>query len=250
MKQFVLTCSMGKRLIAKGIAQHPDVRTALASGKLVIVAGSTNGYVAQEVLTGLAQAEDFDPKGFRRGTVLPPDFNAADARAPFPGDVVIAGSVWEKGKTIFDVADDLSAGDVILKGANAVDPVTRTAGVLIGHPQAGTSLPVVSAVTGRRVKLIVPVGMEKRIDRPVADAAADCNALDAEGPGMLVLPGEVFTELDAIGLLTGATASLLAAGGVYGAEGSLWVGVSGQADQINAAADLIASVAEEPPCRP
>ena len=77
MRQFVLTCSMGKRLIARGIAEHPDVRAALANGKLVIVPGSTNGYVAQEVLARLEKGTDFDPRGFRRGTVLPPNFNAA-----------------------------------------------------------------------------------------------------------------------------------------------------------------------------
>ena len=31
------------------------------------------------------------------------------------GDVVLVDGVWLKGKTIFDVADDLKAGDVILK---------------------------------------------------------------------------------------------------------------------------------------
>lgn len=122
--------------------------------------------------------------------------------------------------------------------------------MLDGHPQAGTSLPIVAAVTGRRVKLIVPVGMEKRIDRPVPVAAADCNDADTEGPGMLVLPGEVFTELDAIVLLTGADACLLAAGGVHGAEGAVWIGVFGEADEVAAAAELIDSVAGEPPCRP
>lgn len=39
--------------------------------------------------------------------------------------------------------------------------------------------------------------------------------------------GEIFTELDAIKLLAGADACLIAAGGVYGAEGSSWLGVTG-----------------------
>ena len=49
--------------------------------------------------------------------------------------------------------------------------------------------------------------------------------------------------------LTGATATLLAAGGVHGAEGAAWVGAAGEADQLAAATELIDSVADEPLCR-
>jgi len=107
----------------------------------------------------------------------------------------------------------------------------------------------VAAAVGRRVRLIVPVGLEKRVDRPLADLAAELNDPTAEGPGMLTLPGEVFTELDAIAVLTGAMAELLAAGGIYGAEGAVWIGVDGEPDEIEAAGELIESLATEGPCR-
>ena len=42
-----------------------------------------------------------------------------------------------QGKTIFDVADELAAGDVILKGGNAFDTRGQAA-VHIGHPKGGT----------------------------------------------------------------------------------------------------------------
>jgi hypothetical protein len=54
------------------------------------------------------------------------------------------------------------------------------------------------------------------------------------------------TELEAIALLTGATAKLVAAGGVSGAEGSVWLSVSGEPDQEERAAVLLQSVASEP----
>jgi hypothetical protein len=53
MKQFVVTPSAGKRLIAKAIAQHPDVKGALKQGTVVIIAGTTNGYVAEEIFSAL-----------------------------------------------------------------------------------------------------------------------------------------------------------------------------------------------------
>jgi hypothetical protein len=52
LKQFVVTPSAGKRLIAKALASHPAVSDALKNGTVVIVAGTTNGYVAEEVLKG------------------------------------------------------------------------------------------------------------------------------------------------------------------------------------------------------
>jgi hypothetical protein len=92
------------------------------------------------------------------------------------------------------------------------------------------------------------VGLEKRVLEPVADLAQRCNALGTTGPRLFPVPGEIFTELDAIRLLMGAEACLIAGGGIYGAEGAYWLGVSGSEEQVQAAAELIKSVADEPPC--
>lgn len=245
MQQFCVTPVMGKRLIGKAMAQHPAVKRVLEKGTLVIVAGTTNGYVAEEVLKSLGQAEGFSRVGFRRGVTVAP--GAKTAQAEFPGDVIIRDGKWEKGKTIFDVVDSLGAGDVILKGANAFDAWGHAA-VQIGHPKGGTVLAVVQALIGQRARLIVPVGLEKRVLEDVHVLARRCNAPGVTGPRLFPVPGEIFTELDAIRLLTGADAFLIAGGGVYGAEGAAWLGVSGTAEQIQAAADLIDSVAGEPPC--
>ena len=78
--------------------------------------------------------------------------------------------------------------------------------------------------------------------------AAEINSPQTEGPRLLPMPGEVFTELDAIVQLTGATAHLLAGGGIYGTEGSVWIGVKGDSEQLGSAEELIQSVADEPPC--
>ncbi len=250
MKQFVVTSSMGKRLIAKGIVARPDVRAALAAGRVVIVAGSTNGYEAEEVLSAVGQAEGFSRQGFRRGAVTPPAFDTRSVRAEFPGDVVLVAGQWQRGRTIFDVADELSAGDVILKGANALDLEARRAALLIGHPEGGTSTPAIRAVAEGRATLIVPVGLEKRVPGPVPHPAVGSDRPTPDGPGMLALPGEVFTELDALALLTGARGLLLAGGGVYGAEGAVWIGLQGTDDEVRAAGELIGSVAGEPPCQP
>lgn len=246
MKQFCVTTSMGKRLIGKAMVVHPDIKAVVENGTLVIIAGTTNGYVAEEVLKSLGQAEGFSRKGFRRGMTVAP--GAKVSRADFPGDVVISDGKWQKGKTIMDVADELKTGDVVLKGANAFDTHGHPA-VQIGHPKGGTAIKALSAVVGRRVRLIVPVGLEKRVFEDVHALAQRCNVTDAKGPRLLPIPGEIFTELDAIKLMTASEAFLIAAGGVYGAEGAVWLGIDGTQKQIQAAEKLIKSVADEPPCK-
>jgi hypothetical protein len=118
MEQFLITPAAGKRLIAKALAKHPAVNESLASGTIVIIAGTTNGYVAEEILSFIGQAENFSRKRFFRGVVLPPDGPVTSSgrikdETGFPGDVVIKDGIWKQGKTIFDVVDDLREGDII-----------------------------------------------------------------------------------------------------------------------------------------
>ena len=246
MKQFCVTTSMGKRLIGMAMVHHPDIKEALEKGTLVVIAGSTNGYVAEEILKSLGLAEGFSRKGFRRGITVAP--RAKAGRADFPGDVIISDGRWQKGKTINDVADDLKSGDVVLKGANAFDGRGQAA-VQIGATTGGTILETIPAVVGRRVRLIVPVGLEKRVLEDVNVLASRCNAPSASGPRLLPMPGKIFTELDAISLMTGAEACLIAAGGIYGAEGAAYLGITGGEAQLQAATELIRSVVGEPPCQ-
>ena len=251
MKQFVITPAAGKRLIAKALAAHPALQQALKTGTVVIVAGTTNGYVAEEILASIDQAQSFSKRRFVRGVTLPPvKPTTASGRLPdesaFPGDVVIVQGVWQQGKTIFDVVDGLKEGDVILKGANALDLPRRQAAIFIGHPKGGTIGAAIQAVVGRRVHLILPVGLEKRVYADLSELAARLNAPGEQGPRLWPVPGQVFTEIEAVALLTGATAELIAAGGIGGAEGCVYLAVSGEPAQVQAATVLIKSIAGEP----
>ena len=251
MKQFLITPAAGKRLISKALATHPAVMKALKSGTLVILAGTTNGYVAEEVLKAAGIPNDFSRKHFFRGIIMPAvDSVTSEGRladeSKFPGDVIISHGKWLKGKVISDVIDTLKEGDVILKGANALDLQRRQAAILIGHPKAGTIALAIQAILGRRILLILPVGLEKRVSGDLHTLAAQSNSPGAEGYRLFPVPGQVFTELDAITLLTGANAKLIAAGGVSGAEGSYILAISGTKDQEEATEKLLSSVASEP----
>jgi hypothetical protein len=75
--------------------------------------------------------------------------------------------------------------------------------------------------------------------------ASRLNFPDQKGFRLLPLPGEVFTEIDAIRLLTGAKAQIIAAGGIGGAEGSVWLTVEGSGEEMHRAEELLQMVSGE-----
>lgn len=242
--QFYLTPAAGKRLIAKGIAAMPAVRTALLQGTVVIVAGTTNGYVAEEVLTSVCQQDGFDRRSFYRGVI-----RGADALAPNPGnmDVVLEKGIWRRGATIFDVAERLGEKDIILKGANAVDLATGEAAVFIGNASGGTISAAAAAAIGRRTRLILPVGVEKRVSEPIRTLCGLCNAPEAAGLRLWPAPGSAYTELDAIRQLSGAEVHLFGAGGVAGAEGGAYFTAAGTDTQIGILQTVLSGLRGTPP---
>jgi hypothetical protein len=244
-KQYFLTVAAGKRLIAKAVISLEQVKRALESHTIVIVSGTTNGYIAEEILSLIGQTGDFSKETFFRGVNFGPGRKAE--QGSYSGtDIVIEKGKWLKGKTIYDAAPSLGQGDIIVKGANAVDSERKLAGIQIGNPTVGTSVPILQAVVGKRTELIIPVGLEKRIFGNIGEIAARLNAPSASGLRMLPVSGTIITELEAIETLTGATAELVAAGGVLGAEGGGWLAVTGTDDQLHSASKLIHAVADEP----
>lgn len=251
LKQFLVTPAAGKRLIGLAMTIHPIIQDVLKSGTLVIIAGTTNGYVAEEILKSIGSGEGFSKKHFFRGitqSYAKPTSKAGKLpdQSEFEGDVIIVNGKLQRNLTIFDVIDKLKEGDVILKGANALNLTKKKAAVFIAHPKAGTIGATLQAVTGRRVRLIIPVGLEKRVISDLDGLSLKLNTPGAQGPRLLPVPGQVFTEIDAISLLTGAIAELVAGGGVCGAEGGIWLAVSGETEQVKAAETLVKSVRAEP----
>lgn len=251
IKQYFLSPAAGKRLIAKAFLHIPSVVEALENRTVVVIAGTTNGYIVEEILKQKGQDSKFSKKRFFRGISLPPKHATTNEgrlsdESQFPGDFVIVKGKWDKGKTIFDVADSLQKGDIIIKGANAVNLISKQAAILIGHPKAGTIMAALQAVFGRRAELYLPVGLEKRIDGDINDIAGRLNSVNSTGYRYMPVTGNIVTELEAINIITGAHAELVASGGVCGAEGSCWIAVSGNQDQLTSADALIKDVAGEP----
>ncbi|MBR0464827.1 MAG: hypothetical protein IJJ23_10710 [Clostridia bacterium] len=243
--EFFLTVAMGKRLIAMGLMAEPEVKAAMTEHRLVIVAGTTNLYVAEEALKAVGDETPFDKKLYHRGVTVAPGAKIEPGQTPF--DLVIDHGKARFDADIFKIAGELTTGDMIMKGGNALHLESRQAGVLIGHPQGGTLMSITAAHIGQRAQVIVPIGLEKRVDRPITELMALTNALKAQGPRLSYIPGRPYTELDALRALTGAEAELIAAGGVCGAEGGVYLAAKGSAEAVERVREIVKSLRAEAP---
>jgi hypothetical protein len=245
----VLTVAESKRLIAKGIANHPDVLRALSEGIVVICKGTTNAYVVEEILGKQIQRTDYVT-----GCVVP---SRREGRSPVSAklpDVILERGQIVEGATTKDIVAKLKAGDVFIKGANAINYERAQAALLIGHPTGGTIGAAIGVLVARRVKLLVPVGLEKNIPGDLYDVAEQMAQADTAGdkdakaiPAYWPLPGEVFTEMEALRLLSGCDVIQTAAGGIAGAEGAVRLLIEGNEDQVRNARRLIGVIQGERP---
>ena len=127
----VLTVAESKRLIGKAVAQMPIVKNALANGMVIIIKGTTNAYVAEEI-TG----KKTDHAAFVTGRIEP-----EKGAKNLPQVKAINHVILEKGKVVDiplpEAAKKLKAGDVVIKGANALDYKNKMAATNILSPGQG-----------------------------------------------------------------------------------------------------------------
>lgn len=241
---FVLTVAEGKRLIAKGVAASPAVRKALEQGIVLVTKGTTNAYVAEELL-----GEKMQKGAYVLGRTLPAK---ADVSGVFSGN--LAELVLVKGQksdlTLKEALAKMGRGDVVIKGANALNYENGVAGLLVGHPEGGTLGSLIGPFYGKGLHLVIPVGLEKEIVGDIMDLADTISGepeLSREGmPALWPIQGEIVTEIEALELLTGAEIQQIGAGGVCGAEGGIWLAAWGSAEQIAAVKTLVDEIQGEP----
>ena len=237
-----LKVSESKRLIAKGVVASPMFRQAREAGRILIIKGTTNAYIVEE-LTG----EGIDKLSFARGLTLPHGLQRRPPRGEPLGDVLVEGNRVDLNAEMADVIDTLGPGDLILKGANALNYGRGLAGVLIGDSRSGTIGMALRKAVGSHVPLMVPVGLEKEIAGDVIEVARFLQRPGHRGEAMMPVWGSIFTEIEALEVLTGLRARHVASGGVSGAEGAVWLALEGEEQQLEAARALLQVVPSAPP---
>ncbi|MDP6776555.1 MAG: hypothetical protein QGI83_07315 [Candidatus Latescibacteria bacterium] len=235
-----LTVSESKRLIGKGVAAADFVRRAVEEGTFAMGSGTTNGYVYEEI-TG----EEIPKLEFVTGRTLPSDYDGPEFSYNHPDLIIRKG---ERLKIKLDEAlADMQAGDVYVKGVNALNYERNQAAVLVGHPTGGGVGAAIGTVVARRICYLHPVGLEKNVCADLHEVAERLSLdPDARGSNLWVVPGVIFTEIEALEVLSGVEAIQIGAGGVGGAEGAVWLALFGASGQLDKAQAVIDEVRGEP----
>lgn len=238
-----LTVSESKRLIAKGVRALDYVDRALEEGIVAVGKGTTNAYIAEELL-----GRSIDKTKYVLGVTFPERSKPFKTEGTLPDVIIRRGEVLENVSTA-EILREIGPGDVFIKGANAINPALNQAGVLIGHPEGGTLAAALGVLTSRRAHLLVAAGLEKVVPVDIAAVSLRIKSENGRPPiwGLWPFTAHIFTEADALRELTGVEALPVSAGGVGGAEGSVRLLVSGSDEQLDETMELLDSVWGEPP---
>ncbi len=235
-----LTVAEGKRLIAKGITEYAPVREAMDNAAVIITRGSTNHYILEEML-----GQQIENGSFQTGKITP------YGKETHKVYTVKKEYLYQNGK--MSEIDDLQAalnalpkGSVVFKGGNILNHNQGQAAVLIGHPTGGT-IGMIDKVLSDKVKLIVPIGLEKNSSVDMAFMAANFHTKQASEPAVHLLNGAPFTEIEAIKCMADVEVFQYAAGGVDGAEGSVSLLIRGDVEQVEKAVAFVSSIYGEDP---
>lgn len=241
----VLTVAESKRLIARAVVRMPIVQAALRDGMVIVCKGTTNTYVAEELLGrriahGAYVFGRITPR--KGGRPLP-------AVEPMP-EVVLVNGRHRPELTLQAALPQVGPGDVIVKGGNALDYANKTAAVWIGSPTGGTTAKIMPYVGPGKAHLLVPIGLEKQIAgrvSEVAESVVEPVESLTKLPRMRVLPGQIVTELEALRILADVEPFQASAGGIGGAEGAVWLIWRGPRQAVEQAARIVEEVQGEPP---
>lgn len=239
-----LTPSESKRLLGKAVARLPEVQQAWRDGRILISNGTTNAFVAEELLGSAI------PKfSYAVGVITDGLLSMTDQTRRLPPLMLHKGQ-----RQTTDIRDFLKAmgkGDVIIKGANAVDP-QGNAGVLLAGETGGTIGAILGISSARGLPLLMPVGLEKLVPS-VTDIAQGWGQLDLRHSTglrigyMAVVNCEVITEIQALAILAGVKATHIASGGSGGSEGTVVLLLEGDEESVGKAIEVVKAIKGEPP---
>lgn len=241
MKYGMVTLSVpeAKRLIAKGVAALPQVKKAMHQGMILIAGGTTNAYVAEELIGSEIEKGRYTAGIIHRGRCC---VTNAETR--------IAPIILCNGQTADlkwgEALQQMQYGDIFIKGGNAQDHEGNV-GILLGSPNGGTIGGAIGSLSARGIELIAPIGLEKLVPS-VKDSAKflGVGRMDySRGMycGMQVVSGAtVISEDKALALLSGCQVTVAAKGGIANSNGSTTLAFVGDDKEFQQAVLMINSV--------
>jgi hypothetical protein len=243
--QIVLTVSESKRLIAKAVAQMPIVKEALKNGVVIITKGTTCTYVAEEIL-----GKKIPHGAYVLGRTYPEKGGKRLADAESIGEVILVKGKHRVDLSLAEAVRMLKPGDVVIKGANALDHDNKLAAGIVGSSSGGTTGEILPYVGSRKAHLVIPIGLEKQVAGSVLDIVRKMQEpLESLNRvySMFLFTGHIVTELEALNLLADVSVFQAAAGGIGGAEGAVRLVCRGPREKVQKALKLAEQIHGEPP---
>ena len=236
--QVSLTVNEAKRIIAKGIAALPEVQMAFTSGKIFLKGGTTVSAVCEELIgKPMLIAGRISPQGTMMANSFSGKFHCA---------LIENGELHAVDEILEETAASLKAEDVAVFGANAID-VYGGAALMYGVALGGKPAKIISGIMSEISHIIVAVGLEKLIPGSVNDIILKTGRKDVDASlgmavGLTPIVGRVMTEKEAIAMLGNVDCTVIAKGGISGAEGGTTMHVEGQKDDVQKILQIIQAV--------
>ncbi len=244
--QVTLTPAEGKRLIAKAISCMDSVQKAYQEGTLIIATSTTTAYVAEELM-----GKEIDKGMFTAGVVTKEGASITKADGRYKHHVFEKGALKEcTTPELVPYLARMGPDDVMIKGANAIDPF-GAAGILLAGSGGGTIGTAWGHLIRNGAQLIIAAGLEKLVPGPL-DGVAPMMGTEAIDKamgwkcGMMVVQGQIITEMEAMKLLFGVDAIPVAGGGIDGAEGCKIFLLEGPAENVELAFEVLSEIKGEP----
>jgi len=256
--QVVLTPTEAKRLLSKAVLGMDEVKRALDKSILIVHPSSTTVFMMEELGFKYSPTSEYgvwicghiSPKGLCGPRVVykmiseTPEWKAVK----YPYDFIV-----RKGKPVpfgeesalGPILEEIDSDGVYVKGVNAIDPKGKVGVLLMDRSGGGSIGLIVKKQKQKNFRMIIPVGMEKRITIPLEKAMkAAMAAKRAQGIPCSIweLHGKIITEVEAFRQLCDVEAIPISAGGVCGAEGCIVWALEGEEKNVDKAYRLCGEI--------
>lgn len=232
--QVTLTPEESKYIIALSIREDKRIKKALEKGRIVFKGGSTVSKVCH-----LLCGEKVSVCGVvsKRGTKMNMDFSVPHVA------ILEGGKFYGIDDTFFRDIKNIKKDDVIICGANAVDNYGNAA-MMVGSSLGGEVPYALSNWYGEGINVMIPAGYEKLVPGNINDIIKKTGRLKKKysfgmAVGLVPLIGEIITEVSGIERLAKVKGTVISAGGIGEAQGSITMDISGESDELDKIYEII-----------
>lgn len=236
--QFTLTVPEGKRLIAEGIVRLPEIKEALESAKILLKGGTTVSAISEKLVGKKLRIS---------GRVSPLGTKGSRREEKIPHSILIENhKLYTVDDKLEETVKSMGPKDICLISANAIDSEGNAA-MMAGAPLGGKPGIIISGLMAEGINIIIPAGLEKLIPGKIHRAVKAAGRKKPDiamgmAVGLIPLAGQVFTELDAIKVISGLDAIVIGRGGINGAEGATVFSVEGTEKECEVLIEIIKSI--------